>query len=60
MGNQLRYSGFVAKIEPRGRRKVINNLPLFEGSLKIFRVNISEIESQYGRNWGVDMGEIDS
>ena len=45
--NQLRYSGFVAKNWPRGRRKVINNLPLFEEYLQKFSVNISEIELQY-------------
>ena len=58
--NQLRYSGFVAKKWARGRGKVINNFSIFEGGLQKFRVNMGEIESQYGRNWGVNMGEIDA
>ena len=48
--NQLRYSGFLAKIWGRSGRKVINNWELFGGKLKEFRVNMGEIELQYGRN----------
>ncbi len=40
--------------------KVINNLPFFEGELEKFWVNKGEIDSQYGRNWGGKMGEIDA
>ena len=48
--NQLRYSGFLAKNWGRSGRNVINNWELFGGKLKQFRVNISEIGSQYQRN----------
>ena len=59
-GNQLRYSGFLAKKWAMRGGKVINNLPVFGGGLEKFWVNISEIGSQYWRNWGSKTSEIES
>ena len=35
-------------------------MPFFEGGLLKFRVNMGEIESQYGRNWVPKTGEIET